>query len=84
MLYKFYSIYDSKAEFYVSPITLPSRGAAVRHFTGMVNNTSHDFGKTPEDFTLFELGSYDELTGIIVPHDAPICVGNGLEFVNKS
>lgn len=80
MIKHFYSIYDSKAEYYATPVLIESRGAAIRMFATMVNEVDHQFNKYPEDYVLFELGDWDEETGVITPHSAPISLGVGSNY----
>ena len=64
---KCFTVYDSKAEAFLQPFFMQSKGAAIRGFTELVNDKNHSFGKYPGDYTLFELGSFDEQTGKFVP-----------------
>lgn len=80
MIYLVYSIYDSKAEAYLPPFILPKKAMAVRAFTDCVNSPTHQFGQNPEDYTLFELGSFDDQHGQYLLHRSVISCGNGLEF----
>ena len=82
MLLKMYSLYDSKAESYIAPFYAKAKGDALRQISSIVNdpNTKHDFGKYPEDFTLFEIGVYDDSTGIVTPHKAHESMGCLVEF----
>ena len=70
MLMRMYSLYDSKTEAYIPPFYSKAKGDAIRQITQVINdaNSKHDFAKYPEDFTLFELGVFDDSTGIITPH----------------
>ena len=39
---------------------MKSKGEAIRAITAHVNDPEHNFCKYAEDFTLFELGSWDD------------------------
>lgn len=80
---KVFSVYDSKVEAYLNPIFLRSKGEAVRVFSAAVNSSDHQFAAHPSDFTLFELGSWDEEKAKFVLHSTPISVGVALEFVKN-
>lgn len=80
---KVFSVYDAKVEAYLQPFFLPSKGAAVRAITDCVNDNQHQFARHPEDYTLFELGSYDDAKGAFTLHPAPQVIGVVLEFKNK-
>lgn len=82
MIYKVYSIFDSKLEAYMLPQCRRSRGEVLREFTDAVNNDNPDngIGKHPEDFHLFEIGEYDDQTGM-VQSCTPVSLGCAIEFV---
>ncbi len=40
-------------------------------------------GKHPQDFTLFEIGEYDDSTAKITTYDAPVSLGVAIEFLQK-
>lgn len=77
---KVYSVYDSKVSAYMNPIFLRSKGEAIRVFSAAVTSADHDFCKYAEDFTLFELGSFDPSTGKFTLHSTPISCGVAIEF----
>lgn len=83
MEHKIFAIYDQKAFAYLPPFTLPRVEMAMRTFGDCVNSPDHQFGQHPEDFTLMEIGTYDDSSAKIVPHELAISVGTGLEFVKK-
>jgi len=66
-----YTIRDSKVEAYMNPFTVPTKGAALRMVTDIVNDRGHTFNKHPEDYILFELGEFDDNTGEIHLHQHP-------------
>lgn len=82
MIYKVFSIFDSKVGSYLSPFFMRSKGEAIRALTGELSNENSNICKYPSDFTLFEIGEYDDTKGAINPVD-PISVGVAIEFVNK-
>lgn len=59
---KVYSLYDSKAEGFMPPFFQRTRGMAVRV---MMNSLleSAELARYAADYTLFELGDFDEKTG---------------------
>lgn len=77
---KIFATYDSKAEAYLQPFFMRARGEAVRAWETVCNDPKSEFYNHPEDFTLFELGEYDELTGTLFPHQAKIALGCAIEF----
>lgn len=81
MIYSVFSIYDSKAEAYLPPFILPKQAQAKRAFADCVNSESHQFGANPADYTLFELGTFNDEDGQHLLHRANISLGNGLEYL---
>lgn len=77
---KFFSIYDAKAKFYQRPFLAPSTGEAIRAFIDSVNDSRYSMSKHPEDFILFEVGTFDDLSGEVhaTMHTS---LGKGIDFV---
>lgn len=78
-----YSVYDSKAEAFLQPFFAVSRGAAVRMFSDAAQDESHAFHKHAEDFTLFEVGRFDQVKGVVAPLEAIFALGTALQFVGS-
>ncbi len=83
MEHKIFSIYDQKAYAYLPPFTLPTADMAERTFMDCVNAIDHAFCRNPADYTLFEIGTYDDNKGLISPHEVVRTIGNGLEYVKS-
>lgn len=77
---KIFTIRDDKAAAYLPPFYARQNGEAIRMFQDSLTNSQTNFSKWPADFVLFELGEYNEETGVITPLDAPKALGNGLDF----
>lgn len=60
-----YSVYDTKAEAFGQPFFMQADGIAVRAFIEACNNKDGEFIKYPNDFTLYNIGMYDDSTGAI-------------------
>lgn len=56
-------LYDTAAKFYYDPRIVVSRGEAIRSFINEVNTKDSALNKEPQSFLLYDLGSFDELTG---------------------
>lgn len=78
---KVFAIFDAKAEAYLPPFFTGSAGLALRMFASAANDSEHKFAQYAADFTLFEMGSWDELTGLFKLYDAKINLGTALEHV---
>lgn len=82
MIYKVFSVYDSKVENYFKPFYESTKGSAIRAFTEIARDKDSQIGKYPEDFSLFELGSYDDSSAIFTLLPAPVHLGGALEFIS--
>jgi len=60
-----YTVYDDKAEAYLPPFFLPTDGMAVRTFADCANDKEHNFCIHPSDYTLFRVGSFNNINGEI-------------------
>lgn len=81
MKLKTFVIHDSKVEAYMNPFLMRSKGEAIRAITDEVNGENTQLSKHPEDFTLFEIGEYDQIEGRYTMHDSKISLGNCIEMV---
>ena len=84
MLLKVYSIYDSKAEAYNQPFYMQSTGAAIRAFEDNARDPSTSIHKHPEDYSLFELGTFDDATASFDTYLTPKSLGVAIEFMNEN
>lgn len=55
-----FSVFDSKAQAFLPPFFCVTRGVAVRNFRQAVLTAGHDFQRFASDYTLFELGEFDD------------------------
>jgi len=83
MLHKIYTVRDSKTEAYLQPFFCLTRGQALRSFTEVCKDTNHNIGKYPEDFALFELGTYDDSTAVFNLHAQPENLGLAAEYKSR-
>lgn len=83
MKLKVYSVFDVKAAIYTNPMFFRRREEAERAFAISANNPDSDFFKYAEDYFLFELGEYDQDTGIVTSYAAPISVVSALAASTK-
>lgn len=81
MLQKLFSIYDSKAESFSNPVYLNSTGLAVRTFSDSVQDPESQFAKHPADYTLFELGTYDDNSAEFKLLPTPKSLFIAIEFI---
>lgn len=75
-----FTIYDSKAEAYLQPFFSPTKNTALRMFERAANDGESDIARWAEDYTLFEIGTWDQDTGLLLPHEAKINLGLASEL----
>lgn len=80
---KMFTVYDSKAETYLRPFSMRSTGEAIRGFITTLNDEQSEMSKYPADFTLFELGTYDETKAQITTLPTMENLGNGIHLKGK-
>lgn len=78
MVLKMFTIYDSKLKAYMPPLYYRNSGEALRAVTMSLEKSDHPFAKFPGDYTLFEIGQFDDETGAIdqlsTPHSHGVLV----------
>lgn len=75
-----FAVFDRQVGAYLQPFFMRAQGEALRAFTASVNDPSTGFFKNPEDYSLCELGSFDDNTGVMTAH-APVCVAQAASVI---
>lgn len=57
---KVFSILDAKAQVFSNPWYAPTVAYAIRSFEALANDPGTLIGKHPEDFSLYQLGDFDD------------------------
>ncbi len=81
MKHRIFCIHDVAAGCYLPPFVLHEPAMAIRAFGDCVNSDTHQFGKHPGDYTLFEVGSFDDASCLLVAWPGAKKLANGLELV---
>lgn len=80
MIVRVYTVYDSKAEAYTTPQFYQTKGIAIRAFIEAIKQEDTPFCKYPEDFTLFEVGEFDDSNCAFNLYPTPVSIGKAIEF----
>lgn len=72
---KIFSIYDSKAEAYLQPFFADTEGVAERMAQQAANDESHMFHQHAGDYTMFQVGEWDQEKGELVGCTPRVCCG---------
>ena len=59
------AVRDRQLNAYMRPFTAQTRGQAIRSFRDEVNRQGSEHNTHPEDYELYQLGTFDEETGVI-------------------
>ena len=62
---------------------MQATGQAMRAFEDTVNDVTTQFGKHPEDFTLFEIGTFDDQTCTFDLYKTNISLAKAIELVSQ-
>ena len=79
MLKNTYSLLDTKAQTYTNPFYFAQNGEALRALDGIVNDGQTQVSKYPEDFQLYKIGTFDDVSGEIKGHE-PEFIAKALDF----
>lgn len=80
---KVFSMYDEKAETFSPPVFVPTRGLAERMMLESVNDPESPIFKFPEDYKLYEFGTFNPDDGKFVLYDIPVLVLTGVQASKK-
>lgn len=80
---KCFTIYDIKSQTNTNPVLYPNIAAAIRAFGDLCGNKDTVYNTHPEDFVLYDIGSFDVVDGVMMPEERrPI--SHAIEFVKKT
>lgn len=79
---KIFSLFDSKAGAFTPPFFAASAGVAIRMTINAGSDPNTDLHRHGADFTLMEIGEWDELTGVIMPLEVKINLGTVLQLLS--
>ena len=70
------SVFDSASRLYGQPFFVPAIAAAVRSVGDEANRAAADNAlyQHPEDFEVFHLGEFDDVSGVFTPLSPVVCV----------
>lgn len=77
---KIFAVWDNKAEAFMQPFFSDTVGLALRAFQNNIENPESIMNKYPNDFCLYEIGTFDEASGIIENHEQNKNLGMAIEY----
>lgn len=80
-----FCVYDEKVQAYMAPFFAPTLGHAARSFEDTVTGSQGAslVSKHPEDFSLYHVGEFDEISGELRAQVPVVLVGRGPDFVGR-
>lgn len=77
-----FSVHDAKAEAFLPPFFAQTVALAIRMFKQAADDSTHLFSRYAEDYTLFEVGSFNCETAMVTPLPTP--KNHGLALIHQS
>lgn len=74
-----FSVRDIAADVYSNPFTSQNQLTATRDFAHACSDPNSSLSKNPEDFQLYQLGTFDDELGVLEGHQ-PKLVANATQF----
>lgn len=79
---KIFTVYDSKAAAYLQPFFCPNGAVAIRAFSSAAKQEGHDFNRYAADYTLFEIGQWDPISGNVNTYETKLNLGMAAEYAS--
>ncbi len=83
MVLKMFCLYDRKSEIHQPPMFCHNTGHALRVFASYCNRPDQMLSQYPEDFQLFEIGTFDDQTAVVEKLDKPHLVCTVTELITE-
>lgn len=80
---KLYAVRDVKADSFGSPMSIATKGLALRGFADACADERSELAKYPDDYMLYELGTYDPNSGTVASHSVPEFVVSARSVVDQ-
>lgn len=84
MIHLVFSVYDGPAAAYLPPVFASKVGVAIRMFETAVMDVDHQFARFAEDYTLFQLGTFNDEDGSLVSFATPEKVIGAWEIKSRA
>jgi len=81
MLLTVCAIYDTAISTWLPPLYFRNKGEALRWFADTANNSDSKLAKHPGDYTLFDVGTWDDDKCKFDLLLTPVALGKAIEYV---
>lgn len=75
-----YTLKDHKILLFTSPRYFHTDGEAIRSFSEGCKDEKSNLFKHPEDFTMYRIGIFDDVSGEIVSEKTPVRIADATQF----
>lgn len=84
MTLKLYTVFDRVASRHLPPIVSPNDDTAKRALRGAVNGGDQNLSHHSQDYDLYCIGSFDEVTGLVIGMSPifHVCTASSLKVVH--
>jgi len=83
LIVKVYTLFDEKAAFYGSPFYCKTDNEALRMVSDAARSTETLIGTHPEDYSLYNVGQFDDNAGKLIPENVPVFIVKVTELVTR-
>jgi len=83
MKYSVCAVKDRAVDAFNRPLYVPTIGVAIRSFTDECNKTDSELHIHPEDYDLYEIGTWDDQTAIYISLEAPRVIARAQDIAIK-
>lgn len=84
MLFSVFSIYDSAVQTWLPPLFARNKGEMLRNFADGVQDPKSQLARHPGDYSLFEIGTFDDAKCKFSLLEAPIRLCMAMDFVKET
>lgn len=75
------SVYDVAVSAYLPPFTCRAKGEGIRMFSDVLLNRENPVGRHPRDYVLYQIGVFDDASGMLESLMNPEKVISGTELI---
>ncbi len=80
---KLYTVNDLASKTFTKPFVMLTDRDAIEGFRHVCNEPETPYAKHPQDYTLVNIGSFDERTGVLTLSDSQLVLARALDLKHK-
>lgn len=75
-----FSVFDEKVHVFNTPFFCQTMGQAARSFSDIVNDAQSTINRHPEDYSLYLVGCFEDVSAVLEPLTPPSLVGRAGDY----